>query len=56
MALDEYESGDFKKCQVRWSVFKEIFDELEELYLGVNNSEKSNALSRERHKVAARGW
>jgi hypothetical protein len=57
MALDEYESGVFKKCQVKFSVFKEIYDELESLYFEVNSSSKHGAaLSTERHKVASSGW
>lgn len=57
MALDEYESGVYKQCQVKFSVFKEFYDELEALYIEVNSSSKHGAaLSVERHKVATAGW
>jgi hypothetical protein len=57
MALDEYESGVFRKYQVKFLAFREIYEELEGLYYEVNNSSKhGSALSRERHKIASHGW
>lgn len=57
MALDEHETGTYKKCQVKWTVFTEIYEELKTLYYEVHHSEKHGyALSQERHKVASSGW
>lgn len=57
MALDEYETGAYKKMQVKFLAFTEIYDELENLYHEVNESSRHGvALSDEWHKVAEAGW